>query len=175
MMFFGQTEHGIYVDDCEGVHPDVINQYYGIHGHPTRRASDQTGAGHPVDEEGDDDGWEDIGERVAADQETHIRHEPIDVPETTDPFTNPALREAFEKSFAAVQEQGVIPPGYCLLPDEWEDGVYPSVEVIRSGRRGTKELTVSLPDFLWRPKAELWGQALSILTHMEHLYGDIVL
>jgi len=175
-MFFGQTEHGIYVDDCAGVHPDVVNQYYGVHGHPTRRASGQTGAGHPADEESDDeDDWEDVGERVAADQETHIRHEPIEVPESTDPFINPDLRDVFERSLAAVQEQEIIPPGYGLLLEEWEDGVYPSVEVIWSGRRGTKELTISLPDFLWRPKAELWGQALSLLTHMQHLYDNIVL
>jgi hypothetical protein len=174
MMFFGQTEHGVYIDDCEGVHPDVINQYYGIHGRQTRWAPDQTGAGHP-EEEDDADDWEDLEEMVGADQEENIRHEPIEVPETADPFSTPELRVAFEAAFASVQEHGLIPTGYGLLPEEWDDSLYPSVEVIRSGRRGTKELAISLPDFLWRPKAEMWGQALDILTHIEHMYGGIVL
>jgi hypothetical protein len=56
-----------------------------------------------------------------------------------------------------------------LIPDEWEDNEYPSVEIIRSGRRGGKELRVALPDFVWRPRAELWGQALDILSRITYM------
>lgn len=28
--FVGQTENGVYVDDCAGVHPDIIEEFYGV-------------------------------------------------------------------------------------------------------------------------------------------------
>ncbi|KAF8054959.1 hypothetical protein FPV67DRAFT_1391983, partial [Lyophyllum atratum] len=46
LRFIGQLEHGVYMDDCEGVHPDVINEFYGVHGPPGYRRRGQSGAGH---------------------------------------------------------------------------------------------------------------------------------
>ncbi|KAG1851933.1 hypothetical protein F4604DRAFT_1933868 [Suillus subluteus] len=34
LRFLGQTLFGVYCDDCEGIHPDVIEEYYGVHGRP---------------------------------------------------------------------------------------------------------------------------------------------
>ncbi|KAK6981346.1 hypothetical protein R3P38DRAFT_2396312, partial [Favolaschia claudopus] len=44
--------------------------------------------------------------------------------------------------------------------EEWEGEMYPAFEIIKSGRKGSKELRVALPDSIWRPRAELWGRAL---------------
>jgi hypothetical protein len=57
------------------------------------------------------------------------------------------------------------------LPEEWEDGEYPSYEIIRSGKRTGRGLRVALPDFIWRRRAELWGQALDIVNRLT--YADI--
>lgn len=174
-MFFGKTEQGIYTDDCQDIHPDVINQYYGIHGQQINRPPGETGAGHPSDEVDDETDWVDVGERVGLDQDAQIRHDAVEAPETADPFGTPELRGMFDAALTAVREQELVPVGYGILEGEWEDGTYTSVETIRSGRRGTKEIVVSLPDFLWRPKAVIWCQALDLLTRMEHAYGNITL
>jgi len=64
-------------------------------------------------------------------------------------------------------QAGTSPPGFGLLPDEWEDGGYPAVEPIPYGRRGgTKE--ISLPDHIWHPRAMLWGQALFVLNALQY-------
>ena len=57
------------------------------------------------------------------------------------------------------------------LTGEWEEDLYPSFEILRSGRRGGKELHIAMPDFIWRPREELWGQALDILNRLKHIRG----
>lgn len=172
MRFMGMTEHGVYTDDCEGVHPDVINQYYGVHGRETRRAPGQTGAGHLADEEdNEEENWTDLGERIAEDQSANLHHEPVKVPEQTDPFSSDLHRQAFLASLTAVREQGILPAGYRLHDEELDTGTYPAYEIIKSGRRGTKQLRIALPLFQWRPRAELWGQALDILNRIQYMYG----
>jgi hypothetical protein len=167
MHLIGMTKHCVYVDDCEGVHPDVIQQYYGIRGHEYQCAPGQTGAGHPPDED-----WMDLGEQVAADQSTNVHHEAVEVPGNEDPFSSDQQRDAFRTALAAVQEQALLPHGYGLHQDEWETESYPAYEIMKSGWRGTKELRVALPNFQWQPRAELWGQALDILNHIKYMYGN---
>lgn len=50
MLFLGQVDHGVY-EDCPGIHPDLLNRFYGVHGKPTQRQAYQTGAGHSADED----------------------------------------------------------------------------------------------------------------------------
>ncbi|KAG1888547.1 hypothetical protein F4604DRAFT_1569719, partial [Suillus subluteus] len=54
LRFLGQMQFGVYQDDCEGVHPDVIEEHYGVHGPTTTRRQHQSGVGHPIDEEESD-------------------------------------------------------------------------------------------------------------------------
>jgi hypothetical protein len=169
----GMAEHGVYVDDCEGVHPDVVNQYYGVRGREARRAAGQTGAGHPSDEEDEsEEDWADLGERIAEDQSANLHHEPVEVPEHADPFLSDEHRQAFHAALAVVREQGSLPVGYCLYDEELDTDGYPAYEIIKSGRHGTKELRVALPYFQWRPRAELWCQALDILNRIQFMYGN---
>lgn len=187
----GQVEHGMYTeDDCIGVHPDVIDQYYGTSGTPLRRRRGQTGAGHPPDEEPDEDdndpdwqdadddsdsesdeesehsgGHQDLEHRISAHHQSEFHHEPVGVPKHANPFGTPELQDAFDTAFEALQSSGQVPLGYGVLPEEWDEEGYPSFEILRSGRRGGKELRVALPDFIWRPRAELWVQALAVMNH----------
>jgi hypothetical protein len=55
MRFLEQIEHGVYMDECDGIHPDVINQYYGVEGKPVNCQMGQSGAGQPPDEGEDED------------------------------------------------------------------------------------------------------------------------
>ena len=47
-----------------------------------------------------------------------------------------------------VVKEGIIPPGYGMLPEEWEDREYPSIEVIRAGC-SKNDIPVALPDDIW--------------------------
>ena len=57
---------------------------------------------------------------------------------------------------------GILPAGLGIQPKEWDKEGYPTSETIKSGKGGKGELEVLLPDDIWRPRAELWCQALSI-------------
>ncbi|KAJ6466902.1 hypothetical protein C8R45DRAFT_838712, partial [Mycena sanguinolenta] len=180
MFFVGQTSDGVYVDDCEGVHPDVISQYYGIHGRVREPAAGETGAGQLADEnipqvgddqELDEDDWADLEEQIEGAHEANFHHEAVAVPKHANPFAGEAL-EVFEDGLEWVRAANVVPLRYGLLPSEWEDGLYPSFEILKSGRRSRKELRIALPDFIWRPRAILWGQALDVLNQVNYIYSS---
>lgn len=121
------------------------------------------------------DEWEDIVPNMedlvadpeawhAAFDETDVRDEPVKVPSSGCPFAAEE-HEVFERLLQSLQDQAIVPAGYGILPSEWMEDGYPQVEVIKSGKRGHKELQVVLPDEVWRPRAEYWVQAL-------HLYDS---
>ncbi|KAF9023504.1 hypothetical protein BDZ89DRAFT_890185, partial [Hymenopellis radicata] len=68
----------------------------------------------------------------------------------------------FDDALRLAQSTGSIPHGYGMLPHEWEQGEYPSYELLPVGRRVGNELRINLPDEIWRPRAQLWVQALDI-------------
>lgn len=183
----------MYQDDCEGVDPAVIAEYYGVEGAPITRLSHQTGAGNPGDEEDESDsqddgdeedsdsdqdseGWEDvemdlqaIAQQVGDNFQSNFHHRAVPVPKHSNPFDD-LLEDDFtnfQAAFRQASQQDLIPAGYNLLPEEWDPIVgYPSIEVIKSGRRGTKELRIPLPDFIWRPRAEIWARALYVMEQI---------
>ncbi|KAJ8580247.1 hypothetical protein M405DRAFT_753501 [Rhizopogon salebrosus TDB-379] len=162
LRFLGQTLFGVYRDDCEGIHPDVIQEYYGVHGCPASRQPHQTGAGHPTDE--DDEDTPDIIEAINDQQRCHVRHEAIKVPSQRDPFGDDETQEQFFAVLAEVVSKCITPAHCRLTPDEWEGDGYPIFETIHAGRRGSKELQVSLAEPIWFHRAKLWCQGLLVLT-----------
>jgi len=181
MRLLGMVENGIYIDDCEGLQPDIISQYYGTHGDIQSREGGETGAGSLLDEdipilgpdvEVDKDDWQEFGEDIEAAQATNFHHDAVGVPKHADPFIGEHKHYAFQSALAYSQEHGMIPSGYGLLHSEWDEDSYPSFEILRSGQHGGKELRIAMPDFIWRPRAELWGQALDILNHLKHIRGS---
>ncbi|KDQ51616.1 hypothetical protein JAAARDRAFT_198894 [Jaapia argillacea MUCL 33604] len=186
MRFMGRLQHGEYTDNCDGIHPDIIEEYYGTEGCQVHRHQGQTGAGHPSDEsEGEEEGSssdngdegvsasdgeeveinvEELSARIAQDHESYFHHAPVKVPKHANSFNSEELKNVFKETLTDVCQAGHIPQGFGVDPREWDEEGYPAFEVIQSGRRGTKELWVSLPDFLWHPRAVLWAQALDVLT-----------
>ncbi|KAG1825901.1 uncharacterized protein BJ212DRAFT_1295228 [Suillus subaureus] len=130
MRLMGQLKHGLYADNCEGVHPDIIRQYYGTAGRPIHCAPHQTGAGHPSDEvysasgstDGESDGeeseeeWEDINDAedigtedlqelpqlIAADHDAHFHHKPVCVLKHASPFCSATLYDTFHQALDQV-------------------------------------------------------------------------
>ncbi|KAJ7454504.1 hypothetical protein FB451DRAFT_1144467 [Mycena latifolia] len=182
MFLLGQLENGVYLDDCAGVHPDLIRELYGVEGTVIERGPGDTGAGQLDDEEVpildpnglqlDVENWEDMIDEIEAANEHHFHHEPVAVPKHSNPFSDKAL-EIFDASLAEAEHLQVIPPGYGLQQDEWENGAYPAFEIIKSGRKGSKELRVALPDSVWRPRAQMWGRALAILDQVTFIFEGL--
>jgi len=162
MRLIGQSLFGVYRDDCEGIHPDVINEYYGVHGAPARRHPHQSGAGHPADEEGSDD--DNITGYVADQQQQHVHHEAIRVPSHRNPFGDVEKEVQFFNVLHKVITEGITPDHIGLTPEEWGSDHYPAYETIRVGRCGSKELHISLAEPIWYYRACLWCQALMLLS-----------
>ncbi|KAG1719498.1 uncharacterized protein EDB91DRAFT_1240573 [Suillus paluster] len=170
LRFLGHLQFGIYRDDCEGVHPDVINEYYGVHGHTTTRQRHQTGAGHPADEEdsdSDSDGEHPstMVQAINNQQRHQIRHEAISVPSQQNPFVDDATRQQFSATLDEVIANDITPNNCRLTLDEWDGDEYPTFETITFGQRGSKELHVSLAEPIWFNRAKLWCQALLVLSY----------
>lgn len=176
-------------DDHENIHPDLLERYYGIHGRERTRSGDQTGAGQLDDEEievpdsdteAEEDDSEDDEDLIAQIDDDDLiaqidaalgdkfNSKPVKVPRHANPFSEDE-EELFNLTLTAMHAAGIVPCGYGLHPDEWDDGTYPSYETLKSGRRGGKKLQVALPDSVWRPRAEMWGRGLSIMKQMQYL------
>ncbi|KAJ7286285.1 hypothetical protein C8J57DRAFT_1431768 [Mycena rebaudengoi] len=162
MRLLGQARFGVYRDDCEGLHPDTINKYYGVSTDPTTQRTG-SGAGNPPDESDDD-----LVERIAQDQGPQVRHEAIDVPDHRNPFLEDnALESRFFDVLAEVVEADIVPAGYGIMPEEWEDEGYPNVEIVTAGKHGKTKIRVSLADGIWKQRAKLWVQGLNVLSHFD--------
>jgi hypothetical protein len=166
----------------DGVHPDTISRYYGVHGTEQIRSSGQTGAGHPEDEDidsssdegsenGDDnDEWTELQHQIARDQAHNIRHKPIKVARHRNPFPTPEAEAEFWEILAMVIKDSAIPDGFGVHVEEWESG-YPELEIIKTGARG-KELEVVLPEAIWLPRAILWAQGLDVMSRLVEVDSD---
>src|ERR1700722_10562262 len=99
MFLLGQTKHGMYTDDLANIHPELINQYYGVDHIQPVPGDGQTGARHPLNEEegvdDDDLQWETIEEQVAADQASNFHNEAVAIPKHANPFESADVQEAF--------------------------------------------------------------------------------
>ena len=172
----GQLEFGIYQEDCDQMPPEEIEANYGVFGSQRPRMAGQTGAGHPDDEEDildeadTTDEWADVDEEVLLETDPNIRHEPIAVPDHCCPFTLQEL-EVFHQTLGLYTTNNFIPFGYGMRQEEWEDGQYPSIQIIPSGRRGSRELQVGLPHEIWISRSETWVRGLYILNFIENRRG----
>ncbi|KAF8957599.1 hypothetical protein BDZ97DRAFT_1952649, partial [Flammula alnicola] len=181
LRFLGQARFGVYKDECEGIHPDVINEYYGVdQGASVKHRKHSTGAGHPVDEaestsegELEDEGTEqqtqlsaeELAQQIAENQTSQVRHEGVPVVQGHNPFNNDETETAFFKVLQEVIEKDIVPIGYGILPEEWVDGGYPTAETMQIGSRGRKEIQILLDEKIWQARARLWVQGLNVLQH----------
>ncbi|KAJ7447553.1 hypothetical protein B0H11DRAFT_1709449, partial [Mycena galericulata] len=176
MFLLGRLENGVYLDDCAGINPDIIKELYGVHGAVRQHVAGETGAGQLDDEEvpipDSEEDWEDLIEDVQASNEHHFHHEPVPVPKHANPFSDNAL-QLFDSALSEANDLHVIPSGYGMLPEEWENGSYPAFEILKSGRKGSRELRVGLPDSVWRPRAQLWVRALAVLDELTNMLDGL--
>lgn len=93
--------------------------------------------------------------------DSNIRHDSVPVPRKACPFNDSQL-ELFKAGFVLIQNSGDIPLGYGVTPSEWDETGYPTTEVMTVGLR-KNSFPISLPDGVWRPRAESWVRALYVM------------
>lgn len=152
------------------IHPGVVQHYLGSTSIQLSQSSQISPSSDMDDQE-----WEEIplettdltmiASLIAEEQTAQFLHEGAQVPRDHNPFSHSGAETVFTEALEEVQAIGYIPSGLGMLEEEWDGDGYPELEVIHSGKRGKKELTIVLPDFVWRPKAIRWCQALAVLNH----------
>jgi hypothetical protein len=129
----------MYREHAERIHPNITDRYDGA---PEVRLASQ----------------------VQDDLHSQIRHEPIGVPDHRNPFSDNETEALFFQTLQEIVEADVVPAGYGLFPNEWEEDRYPLFETLKVGRRGGKSIIISLAAPIWRQRAVLWAQAVNLLT-----------
>jgi hypothetical protein len=157
MRLMSDLTRGKYSNDFDNVHPDILERYLGVHGPPSQRQHSGAGASD------DDEDYSDLDDRIAIDQEHHIRHDPIEVPPHSNPFKSPDTEALFDSAHRDVVAAGIVPSGFGVQESEWDGEIYPEHEDIKSGRGG-KHLNICLPFVIWWPRAVAWAQALELMT-----------
>ncbi|KIO21223.1 hypothetical protein M407DRAFT_80615, partial [Tulasnella calospora MUT 4182] len=97
--------------------------------------------------------------------DAEVRHPSIPVPVAANPFQDPAQADAwkvFRESLASIIEQDIIPLGYGVRIEEWDDGTYSDLGYIPVGPRSERRKPVLLPAEVWLPRARLWAQGLEV-------------
>ncbi|KAJ7149583.1 hypothetical protein C8R46DRAFT_915629 [Mycena filopes] len=152
------------VDPFKELHPDTIERYYGVEGPIQVRHPGQTGAGHPDDE--DEDEWVDEADEYRRGRRFGAQHMASGHQRGTASQPVPLERNGgkFLWALGEIVQLNLVPEGYGVIEDEWEDGSYPSMEAINPGTRG-KEIVVELPRDIWLPRAVLFAQGLDALEH----------
>ncbi|KAJ7580049.1 hypothetical protein C8J56DRAFT_1058357 [Mycena floridula] len=188
MCLLGKLAGSVYLDDnapdeFQGVDESVLEHYYGVSGSRIRRPVGQTGAGHPEDEadmsaeELESDSDSEMGSSDSGDESVTRKMRMIFL-STYLLCLNLWLKNINRKFYInqskfpsiAATTNDLIPDGYGLTPEERDEDGYPVHEILRSGQQGTKELRISLPFAVWKPWADMWGQALYIMNSL--LFGE---
>lgn len=183
MRLLTQTQHGLFTNDTEISHEEAMNQIHGngeIDVEEQSEESNEEESDKESDEEEEEDSdasefAEDLDGLTEEQESSGSRNDQLDdvhdavvIPDVTNPFSDDELMHAFTTALEIVREQEMLPEGYGLLPEEWDDDEYPAYWVIKSGRRG-KDLTISLPDARWQARSELWGQALDTVNRLTYM------
>ena len=164
MRFLRQTQLGVYSeDDCEGVHPDVIQEYYGTTQDHVQRCVEQTVASHPPEELDNNYAEIDLIDNVLQAQDPDIRHESIPTADHEAPLTSPENLMLLSDCLTTLQNND---RDDLLRSVAGELFVWDPVEVMRVGRRRQKEIVISLVDATWERRALLWLAALRVLDKL---------
>jgi hypothetical protein len=131
----------MYRENTERIHPNITHRY----------------------DAAPEASMEGLASQIEDDLHSQIRHEPIGVPDHRNVFDD-ETEALFFSTLQEIVEANVMPAGYGLFPDEWEEDRYPLFETLKVGKRGSKSIVISLAAPIWRQRAVLWAQAVNLPT-----------
>ncbi|KAL1675506.1 hypothetical protein EV122DRAFT_218387, partial [Schizophyllum commune] len=146
-----------------GVHPDLLQEFYGVEGRRLRRQPGQTGAGHSV-KDVPAALLDEIADQIAESQRSNIRHPPVRVPRHSPPFDEEIVATAFGPALETLTAEETLPAGMYIRSDEWDGEGYPDHGEISVGRGRSRTLRVPLPHDVWFPRAALWCRAVNLMS-----------
>jgi hypothetical protein len=75
--------------------------------------------------------------QISTDLQANIRHQPVKVPCHRSPFKGlpPTVETAFWDGLQEVEDSGFHPDNMSISPEEWDDSIYPTLEVLTAGWR----------------------------------------
>jgi len=152
-------ERGQYANEFNDVHLDILHQYFGVDGVPLY--CQHSGAGNSDDE----DYFDNLDNQITADQQSHIFHDPINVPDHATLFLSTQTENIFFLALKEITDTGIVPSGFWVAMNEWDGGDYPKVEQLKSGHRG-KHTDIALPFGVWWLNAVAWAQGLDLMTRL---------
>ncbi|KAF7426532.1 hypothetical protein PC9H_008901 [Pleurotus ostreatus] len=176
----GRLEHGEYHDDCAGVTPEEMTSAYGVEvpdgdtlaapatyntGEEEEEEEEEDLAGAGDGEEDEEDMWREFEEILGQEYAANFLPKRVEPPKAISPFTQPG-DAIFAETLARVHEAAFLPGGFSIRPTEWAANGYPAFEMLRVGKRTTKQTRVALPPSIWQRKAELWVQGLHTMQTM---------
>ncbi|KAJ7488711.1 hypothetical protein B0H11DRAFT_1720371, partial [Mycena galericulata] len=150
----GELKYGRYTDNFENIHPEILARYDNF-GKNLLSNFTLLSLNHTQD---------DLDAAIADDQGRNVRHDPIEVPKHTSPFLTAEGKEIFNQALEMVQAEDIIPSGFGVAEGEWEDGIYPEIEVVKVGR---KDSEVELPFVVWWPRAVAWARGLELMVQIQ--------
>ena len=100
---------------------------------------------------------------VLESQLEQIKHSAVPVPNKRSPLSNQSAEAAFFDSLGAISNLQVIPSGFYLCQEEFDEDGYPLAEEIPVGFRSVRRISVELPTGVWFPHAVLWSQAVDLM------------
>ena len=109
--------------------------------------------------------------QIAADIHANINHKPVKAPPSKSPFGEPVHEALFFTALNDITTAGLIPIGYGLTPQEWDDDGYPTIELTTYGCR-KKEIVVALLAGVWLPRAVAWGQGLHVMQTLMYTLAN---
>jgi hypothetical protein len=196
MRLLGQLACGMSQEDCtDKLDLNLLQQFYGVDGDIRHPVEGTSGAGteeedlsyrpildNAMIEENELEQFTGLSEQelttvnfiqqqLTSQQQNHVRHPPVKVPRHSSPFNSLEQELSFWKAVEEAKEDRYTPYGYGIQPSEWEDGTYPEIEAIKSGRHKRREFEIGLPNSVWFPRAVHWAQAVHI---MEFCLGQAI-
>jgi hypothetical protein len=87
----------------------------------------------------------DLSQRIDNDHTHQFHHKAVSVPKYRSPFSTGQQAVAFAEALEQTEAAGLTPLELALEDQDWENGKYPTVETIKSGRHAICILTIDLP------------------------------
>ncbi|TRM70605.1 hypothetical protein BD626DRAFT_391090 [Schizophyllum amplum] len=155
-----EREQGVYLDEFQDVHPDVLAEYLNVdppksRSHTSRRTEKEASKEVPDIQE--------IEAMIKEQQAVNLRHDAIPVADHRCPFQTEEDLDLWRSVLSRLREEKPVVTGLGVAPEEWEGGVYPDYRTLKVGK---KYVDIPLPMDVWYPRSALWASGIKAMEQI---------